>query len=219
MVVVASAESSITRYAVLGQLGLREWSAYELTRSMGRTLRWFWPRAESGIYAEARRLADDGLATARAVPAADGSRRTRTVYKLTAKGRKTLRSWLATPGGSVQMFIEPFLRVHLARAGSLDELRASIAAAEATADELLSTAVTVANEFLAGTHSFQDDLALRGLLFEGLWAQGLALKQWAVDVQTELGRWTNLDGDQAAHHRARTAMTAALTRAESLGLA
>jgi DNA-binding PadR family transcriptional regulator len=185
---------------------------------MGRTLRWFWPRAESGIYAEARRLADDGLASARAVPAADGSRRTRTVYKLTARGRTALRSWLATPGGSMQMFIEPFLRLHLARAGSLDQLRASIAAGEATADELLRTAVAVAQEFLAGTHSFQDDLALRGLLFEGLWAQGLALKQWAIDVQAELARWADLDGDQTARHRARAAMTAALTRAEQLEL-
>jgi DNA-binding PadR family transcriptional regulator len=193
---------------------LREWSAYELTRSMGRTLHWFWPRAESGIYAEARRLQADGLASARTAPAADGSRRTRTVYKLTAKGRKALRSWLATPGGSIQMFIEPFLRVHLARGATLDDLQASIAAGETTADELLNTAVEVAREFLAGTHPFQDDIALRGLLFEGLWAQGLALQQWAAHTRAELARWRDLDGDDAARDRARAAMTAALTWAE-----
>ncbi len=52
---------------------------YELACSMRRTLRWFWPRAESVIYAEAKRLEAAGLATSRVEPAADGSRRTRTI--------------------------------------------------------------------------------------------------------------------------------------------
>jgi DNA-binding PadR family transcriptional regulator len=145
--------------------------------SMARTLRWFWPRAESGIYAETKRLHAEGLLTARPAPADDGSRRTKTVYSLSAAGRQRLRAWLATPPASVQLFIEPFLRLHLARAGNIEDLRASVQAAEQIADYLLQTAVEVGEEFLAGRHLFQQDLALRGLLFDGLWGQGLALKQ------------------------------------------
>jgi PadR family transcriptional regulator, regulatory protein AphA len=41
-----------------------EASAYELTKAMRRNLRFFWPRAEARIYAEAKRLAEAGLASA-----------------------------------------------------------------------------------------------------------------------------------------------------------
>lgn len=212
------AQDTITRYAILGQLSLRDWSSYQLARSMARTLRWFWPRAESGIYAEAKRLQAEGLATARPAPAEDGSRRTRTVYSLSPAGRRHLRAWLATPPATVQLFIEPFLRVHLARGGTTDDLRASVQAAEQAADDLLRTAVEVAEEFLAGRHLFQQDLALRGLLFDGLWGQGLALKQWAITARQELARWPGLDGDEAAQRRARASMQAALERARELGI-
>jgi hypothetical protein len=36
-----------------------------MTKQMRRNLRYFWPRAESNLYAEAKRLVDEGLAEAR----------------------------------------------------------------------------------------------------------------------------------------------------------
>jgi PadR family transcriptional regulator, regulatory protein AphA len=199
-------DTPVTRLAVLGQLSLRNWSAYELTQSMGRTLHWFWPRAESGIYAEARRLEADGFAISRNEPALDGSRRSRTVYQITEGGRRRLAEWLRTPPTTVQFVIEPFLRLHLARAGTLQDLRESVAAAERAADDLLLTASQVAEEFLAGRHLFQEDLALRGLLLEGLVGQGAALKEWAHATRRELARWTDLEGDHAGRERALEAM-------------
>jgi PadR family transcriptional regulator, regulatory protein AphA len=211
-------ESSVTRSAILGQLALRDWSAYELTRSMRRTLHWFWPRAESGIYAEARRLEEDGLTRSRQEPAEDGSSRSKTVYSITAAGRRALRSWLRTPPTVVQFHVEPFLRVHLARFGSRDDLRQSIDAAEAVADELLQVAVDVATEFVQGFHLFQDDVHFRTLLFDGLFAQGMALKRWATSAREELDRWPDLDGDDAARRRAVRRLTAALEEATALGI-
>ena len=212
---MARPDNSVTRLAVLGQLSLRSWSAYELTRSMARTLHWFWPRAESGIYAEARRLEAEGLAVSRSEPAADGSRRQRTVYEITDSGRERLGAWLRTPPSTVQFVVEAFLRLHLARGGTVDDLRASVAAAEHAADELLATAADVAEEFLEGRHLFQADLAFRGLLLEGLVGQGTALKQWAVSAGQELARWEDLDGDAAAQRRALDAMRGAARRPAS----
>jgi PadR family transcriptional regulator, regulatory protein AphA len=214
-----TSESSVTRSAILGQLALRDWSAYELTRSMRRTLHWFWPRAESGIYAEARRLEAEGLARARQEPAADGSSRSKTVYSITAAGRRSLRAWLRTPPTVVQHHVEPFLRVHLARFGTMADLRQSIDAAEAVADELLQVAVDVAAEFVAGEHLFQDDIHFRTLLFDGLYRQGLGLKRWAAGARAELDRWPDLDGDDAARRRAVARLSAALTEAAELGIA
>src|SRR5918998_1658963 len=52
---------STTSYAVLGLLGVRPWSTYELADQMSRALRWFWPRAQSNLYEAPKRLAAQGL--------------------------------------------------------------------------------------------------------------------------------------------------------------
>src|SRR5262249_3027543 len=99
-----SIQPTTTRFAVLGELALREWSAYEVRRSRRRTLRWFWPRAESVIYAEAKRLENEGLARSRAEPAEDGSRRTRTIYSITPAGRRALAAWLRSEPSTFAMY-------------------------------------------------------------------------------------------------------------------
>jgi DNA-binding PadR family transcriptional regulator len=191
-----------TRCAILGQLALREWSAYELTRSMRRSVRWFWPRAESVIYAEAKRLVADGLATAREEPAEDGSSRSRTVYTITEPGRAVLAEWLATEPETFALYVEPLLRLHLARFGTKPDLLRAIAWAEAMIDELFADADAVAADFVAGRHLFQEEAHLRGLLFDALTAQAFALRRWAVDSRDEVRRWTSIDADAGARRRA-----------------
>src|SRR5215207_6525844 len=83
-----------TSYAILGHLALRPWKAYDLSRSINRSLRWFWSRAESRIYAEAARLVTAGLV--QASHTAVGARR-RTTYSITADGRRALADWLGSP--------------------------------------------------------------------------------------------------------------------------
>ena len=46
-----------TSYAVLAQLAVRPWSTYELAQQRVRYFRYVWPRAESAIYREVKRLA------------------------------------------------------------------------------------------------------------------------------------------------------------------
>jgi DNA-binding PadR family transcriptional regulator len=202
--------TSTTRAAILGQLALREWSAYELTRSMRRSVRWFWPRAESVVYAEAKRLVGEGLATARAQAGTGPAKRGRTVYTITAAGHAALAEWLATEPGTFAMQHEALLRVHLARFGTREDLLASIAWARGVADELLADADQVAAEFVAGTHLFQGEAHVRGLLFDALAGQGLALRQWALDAQREVERWEEVGADDRARRRAVARMRAYL---------
>jgi PadR family transcriptional regulator AphA len=63
-----------TSYAILGMLALRPWTAYELTQQLRRSLTYCWPKAESVLYDEPKRLVRLGLATAQRQPA---GRRTR----------------------------------------------------------------------------------------------------------------------------------------------
>ena len=53
-----------------GLLSLRPWSAYELVAQMRRSLDLIWPRAQSNLYADLKRLAEQGLATGQAARSA-----------------------------------------------------------------------------------------------------------------------------------------------------
>ena len=112
-----------TSYALLGLLSLRSWSTYELAKQTERSLGWFWPRTERKIYDEARRLAESGHATASTEPT--GSRQ-RTVYRITAKGRQALSSWLDRPSATTKLESEAQVRVFFADAGDLSQLRATL---------------------------------------------------------------------------------------------
>src|SRR5215813_6906298 len=111
-----------TAYAILGMLALRPWSAYELTQQARRSLRYCWPKAESVLYDEPKRLVRLGLATARQEPA---GRRTRAVYTITGQGHSALRAWLATPPGPPRFELETMLRLVYADQGTEQDLLAA----------------------------------------------------------------------------------------------
>src|SRR6266852_5532734 len=97
--------TATTANAILGLLALRkEWSTWELTTQLRRNLRFFWPRAESQIYAEAKALVARGWARDRQTFI---GRRARTSYTITAAGRRALTAWLATPPKSTTLECEP----------------------------------------------------------------------------------------------------------------
>src|SRR5689334_1883292 len=83
-----------TSYAILGLLAVRSWTTYELAQQMHRALGKFWPRAESKLYEEPKKLVARGLAVAS--KEATG-KRPRTVYSITEEGRQALADWVPTP--------------------------------------------------------------------------------------------------------------------------
>lgn len=86
---------STTSFALLGLLGRRAWSAYELTKFMRHSiLRAIWPRAESHIYSECKNLELHGLVEG--TRKATGKRK-RTEYAISPAGRRALLDWMAEP--------------------------------------------------------------------------------------------------------------------------
>jgi len=128
-----------TSHALLGLLSIQPWSTYELAKQVDRSLGWFWPRTERKIYDEAKKLVDSGDATATAETT--GSR-PRTVYQITAKGRRTLQGWLDQDSAPPKLEAEALVRVFFADAGTLDQLQATI-------DDLATTAQTNLDELRA----------------------------------------------------------------------
>ena len=122
---VATAPLTTTSYAILGLLALKPWTTYELTQQMDRSLGRYWPRAQSKLYEEPKKLVVHGLARATDDPV---GQRSRTVYTITAKGRRALAGWLEDPGAGPVIEFEQLVKVFFSdqgtRAGTLATLDA-----------------------------------------------------------------------------------------------
>jgi PadR family transcriptional regulator, regulatory protein AphA len=121
-----STELTKTSYAILGLLGIRSWTTYELAQQMERSLKSFWPRAQSSVYEEPKRLARNGFAKATKDTV---GRRPYTTYSITAKGRRALAKWLAEPGdGQPNLECEALLKVFYGEQSTKADVLANIAA-------------------------------------------------------------------------------------------
>lgn len=190
-----------TSYAILGQLALGEASTYELAKRMGRNMRYFWPRAESRIYDEAKRLVESGFVRAR-----EGyvGKRRRTMYSITDAGRKELETWLTSPAGKwFSLETEGLLRLFLADLGSKEDIVSALEGMRDEAVDMLLVGRVVADEYLAGESSQQDIVHTRALVFDFLAEFGLGVIDWAERSLAEVERWEDLSPDGKAERALR----------------
>ena len=197
-----------TTYAILGQLAWGEATTYELVKAMRRNLRYLWPRAESRIYQEARRLVNAGFAAAH--PGVTGRRRN-TIYSITEPGLQVLRAWLAgRPRLAVTLDHEPLLRVFLGGQGQPEDLLAAVTAARASAQEMLAIGRPLAQEYFDGAHPQQREVHLRALTFDFLYRWALLTRDWADRAEQEIASWQTLAPDAGKSARALQRIRAAL---------
>jgi len=180
-----------TSYAVLGMLALRSWTGYELTQQMRRSLDYCWPKAESVLYDEPRRLVQRGLA--RTTQEEHGGR-TRTRYTITAAGRRALRTWLATDPSPPRLELEPMLRLLYADQGEVDDLRRSMEAFRRWATERYEGGMAMFADYLETGGPFPDRLHVN-VLFGAFFAELFELiDRWTRLVETEAGSWPGTAG-------------------------
>ena len=86
-------ELSPTAYVILGMLGWRPMSGYEVKSIVDKSTRFFWAASYGQIYPELKRLQDQGLVRGRSEPTGG---RARVVYELTESGWGALRDWLGS---------------------------------------------------------------------------------------------------------------------------
>jgi PadR family transcriptional regulator, regulatory protein AphA len=106
-------ELSTTAYVILGFLRTSPRSGYEIKALVDNSTRFFWAASYGQIYPELQRLAKAGLIEGTDAPR-DG--RKRTVYKITAAGRKALRAWLREPPRVFETRDEGLLKLFFAGA-------------------------------------------------------------------------------------------------------
>lgn len=176
---------STTSYAVLGLLGVRPWSSYELTEQMSRALRWFWPRAQSNLYEEPKKLVEHGLARSSAEAV---GRRPRTVYTITPKGRRALSGWLQEPGAGPVLEWEALLKVFFAEYGTKAAALANVRAAAEWGDDIEARSIALSQEYLAGG-PFPQRLPQLILTGNFLTEFGDLVSRWARWAEETIDTW------------------------------
>jgi PadR family transcriptional regulator AphA len=181
-----------TSYAVLAQLALRPWSTYELARQRIRYFRYVWPRAESAIYREVKRLAAMGLIAAKREYV---GKRPRTLYSITGAGRQVLREWLDTPVSPFAMDFEAMIRLFIAPLGTTDQIVATLEQVRSDAQEMLHFGGAVKQEFLEGRAVLQDQAYIRALAVDFFVSLLRTVDSWAERTLAEIEGWTDLSPD------------------------
>ena len=144
-----------TSYAVLGLLSIQPWTSYELTQQMDRSLGRVWPRAVSKLYGEPKKLVSHGLAR---TTTEENGRRTRTIYHITAKGRRAMATWLQEPGDGPVLEFEQLLKVFFAESGTKDDTLRALSAAQGWAQARCAESLAVGERYAEGEGPFPERL-------------------------------------------------------------
>ena len=175
-----------TSYVILGHLALRTWSTYELAQQLKRSTHHYWPRAESKIYEEPKKLVAHGFATARREYT---GRRPRTVYSITAKGRKALRRWLDEPGRGPLVEFEGVVKVLFAEQGTKEQLLSTLASVREQAERTREEHIALARDLAETGGPFPDRLHVNELVFRFMWEQNETVIRWAQWAEQQVAAW------------------------------
>ena len=190
----AAAAPTTTSYALLGLLALRPWTTYELTKQVQRSLGWFWPRTERKLYDEPKKLVAAGWATATEQRT---GKRPRTVYAITADGRRALREWLGEASAPPSVEFEAMVKVFFADGGTIEQLHATLDQVESDARARLTVLRSMIEESRTGPYEFEHRLPVNALALRWGLDQQQLLADWAAWAKEQIAGWrspTDPDG-------------------------
>ena len=200
---------STTSFAILGMLAIKPWSTYELAKSMDRSLARLWPRAQSLLFREPKKLVAKGLARAEKDRV---GKRPRTIYSITGQGRAALKEWLAAPGRPPAIEFEQMLKVFFGEHLQKRDLLAHFQNMRKWADEEELLHAEIAGAYLGRAGRFPERLPILVLTgsfqaefaeLVGRWADWAAeiVREWPNDPKAAEPHWETLE---ALVRRART---------------
>jgi PadR family transcriptional regulator, regulatory protein AphA len=177
-----------TSYAILGLLAVRPWTTHELVRQVDRSLRRLWPRTQSKLYEEPKKLVARGYARAE-----DDSvgRRRRTRYTITPKGRRALAAWVREPGAGPVLEFEQLLKISFADSGTTDDIRTNLTATLEWVRRENEENLATARAYRAGEGLFPERAALNQLGGRFLTELYLTVARWAEWALEMVDDWAD----------------------------
>jgi DNA-binding PadR family transcriptional regulator len=205
-------ELTTTSYALLSLLDLQPWTTYELAQQMKRSLRWFWPRAESKLYQEPKKLVAQGLARARQ---RYNGRRVSTVYSITPAGRRALAAWVRAPGNPAPVLeFEALVRVLTAQCVDVDDLRRTIESVRDHVCESIDFGEGQGVEIATTGGPFPDRTHIIALVHGFMYLHFDAVHRWTNWALEEIDGWDDTAPDSRKQKQAQKAL---LTSAAEMG--
>jgi len=180
------AAMTTTSYAILGLLAVKPWTTHELVQQVDRSLRRIWPRAQSKLYEEPKKLVAHGYARATDDPV---GRRRRTRYTITAKGRRALAAWLRAPGDGPTLEFEQLLKISFADSGSRADVVANLSAAREWLSEQNQENLATARAYLEGTGAFPERAALNQLAGRFITDFYVMVAEWVAWASQVVDGW------------------------------
>lgn len=180
-----------TSYAVLGLLALRSWTGYELVQQARRSLAFCWPKEDSVLYEEPRRLVTHGLA--RSFREVDGGR-SRNRYEITDQGREALRAWLGRSSEQPRPQLEPLLRLTFADQGETSDALSAVAALREWGVTMHNKGMEMLREYSSGDGPFPDRMHINVLNAVYYMAVLDTAISFADLAEKEIGTWERTNG-------------------------
>lgn len=153
---------------ILGALSHAPRSGYDIKRLVDNSTRFFWAASYGQIYPELRRLERAGLVAGASKPTGD---RPRTVYRLTAQGRRALRAWLTAPKGSYELRDEGLLKVFFADVLDADDAVGLVRSVREHREAVLDRLRAVQENLPPGADDFRTEVL----------EYGIGMHEWVVD--------------------------------------
>ena len=179
-------EPSTALYGVLGLLAVRPMTTYELAKHFDRSLGRVWPRARSKLFEAPKKL--EGLGFARGRRGRVGLR-PRTVYSITAKGRRALAAWLAEPGSGPELEFEALLKFFFAEHAPTAVAVANLEMIRDWARAQIDEHITVGRAYLEGTGAFQERVAVNMITGTFFARFAIMVEQWSEWALSVVASW------------------------------
>jgi DNA-binding PadR family transcriptional regulator len=190
-----------TSFALLGLLRLQPFSAYELTGYMRRSaLSILWPRTEASIYREPKTLVAHGLARSRVERT---GQRERTVYEITAAGRRALEAWLREPGAGPRFECEAAVKAFFGDATDLESLRTQLTSLRDDQHAQNDRTKELMADWLAGRLRFPDRIQYTALAADLIDRLQRTLAEWATDWLERTDAWEQTGLHDLSEQQAR----------------
>jgi PadR family transcriptional regulator AphA len=179
---MSSPSMTTTSFAILGLLAAKSWTTHELVQQVDRSTRRIWPRAQSKLYEEPKKLVALGYARASDDPV---GRRRRTRYTITPAGRRALAAWVREPGEGPVLEFEQLLKITFADSASTADILANLDATRAWVREQNRENLATGRAYLAGEGAFPERAALNllgGRFLTDFYAMVARWAEWATGI-------------------------------------
>jgi len=155
-------------------------------QQVDRSTRRMWPRAQSKLYEEPKKLVAHGYA--RATDDSVGRRR-RTRYTITPQGRRALAAWLRQPGDGPTLEFEQLLKISFADSGSKADIVANLEATRAWVVEQNAENLATARAYLDGQGAVPERAALNQLAGRFLTDFYVTVAEWVTWASQLVDGW------------------------------